>query len=71
MIDIGTREQGVTLVNSTAVLVLSYTLGGLVASAASGALIQWAPTQGFPALLVIVAGVGLFALMRNRQSGSI
>ena len=71
MIDIGTREQGVTLVNSTAVLVLSYTLGGLVASAASGALIQWTPTEGFPALLVTVAGVGLFALVRNRQSGSI
>ena len=71
MIDIGTREQGVTLVNSTAVLVLSYTLGGLVASAASGALIQWTPTEGFPALLVMVAGAGLIALVRNRQSGSI
>ena len=66
MIDIGTREQGVTLVNSTAVLVLAYTLGGLIASATSGALIQWTPDVGFPALLVTVACVGLFALVKNR-----
>ncbi|MDO8249236.1 MAG: MFS transporter [Rhodoferax sp.] len=68
MIDIGSREQGITLVNSTAVLVLTYTLGGVVASGASGALIQWSPALGFPALLVSVAGVGLVALIRTRRS---
>ena len=71
MIDIGTREQGITLVNSTAVLVLTYTLGGLVASATSGALIQWSPTWGFPALLLTVASVGLLALVRTRQMSNI
>lgn len=63
MIDIGAREKGITLVNSTAVLVLTYTLGGLVASAASGALIDWSPTRGFPAVLVSVALVGLVTLL--------
>lgn len=71
MIDIGAREKGITLVNSTAVLVLTYTLGGLVASAASGALIDWSPTVGFPAVLVLVAATGLAALVRTRRSADI
>jgi len=67
MIDIGAREKGITLVNSTAVLVLTYTLGGLVASASSGALIDHSPTLGLPALLLAVAGVGLMALLGQRR----
>jgi MFS family permease len=66
MIDIGSREQGVTLVNSTAVLVLSYTLGGVLAPALGAAALQWAPTLGFPVLLLIVAGAG-FARLRTRR----
>ncbi|MEY3445829.1 MAG: hypothetical protein RIR45_584 [Pseudomonadota bacterium] len=65
MIDIGAREKGITLVSSTAVLVLTYTLGGMVASGASGALIDWSPTLGFPLALVAVAAVGLAALVRS------
>lgn len=65
MIDIGAREKGLTLVNSTAVLVLTYTLGGLVASSASGALLDWSPRLGFPAVLVGVAALGLAALLRS------
>lgn len=64
MTDIGSREKGITLVNSTAVLVLTYTMGGLVASALSGALIDWSPEIAFPAVLVLVAAGGLFALWR-------
>ncbi|MFN0185229.1 MAG: MFS transporter [Aquabacterium sp.] len=64
MIDIGSREQGVTLVNSTAVLVLTYTLGSMTASASSGALLQWSPAFGFPALLAAVALLGCVALWR-------
>jgi len=67
MIDIGAREKGITLVNSTAVLVLTYTLGGLVASASSGALIDITPTLGFPALLLGVGGAGLMALLGQRH----
>ena len=67
MIDIGAREKGITLVNSTAVLVLTYTLGGLVASASSGALIDWSPTLGFPILLMGVSGGGLLALLGQRR----
>ncbi|HEY9094719.1 MAG TPA: MFS transporter [Hydrogenophaga sp.] len=65
MIDIGSREQGITLVNSTAVLVLSYTLGGVLAPAIGAAALQWAPTLGFPALLIGVAGVGCWLLWRR------
>lgn len=67
MIDIGAREKGITLVNSTAVLVLTYTLGGLVASASSGALIDLSPIFGFPVLMQGVAGLGLLALMWQRR----
>lgn len=70
MTDIGAREQGITLVNSTAVLVLNYTLGGLVASAISGALIDWSPHIGFPLVLIAVAAIGLVALLRTRRSGT-
>lgn len=67
MVDIGAREKGLTLVNSTAVLVLTYTLGGLVASAGSGALIEWSAGLGFPVLLIILAAVGFAAmLVRSR-----
>ena len=66
MIDIGSREQGITLVNSTAVLVLTYTLGSMTASASSGALLQWSPTLGFPLLLAAVALVGWIALLKTR-----
>ena len=69
MTDIGAREKGTALVNSTAVLVLNYTLGGLVASGISGALIDWSATLAFPAVLTAVAGVGLAALWRVRHSG--
>jgi len=71
MTDIGAREKGITLVNSTSVLVLTYTLGGLVASAASGALIEASPTVGFPAVLIGVAAMGLVALIRTRRIANI
>jgi hypothetical protein len=67
MTEIGSREKGITLVNSTAVLVLTYTLGGLVASGVSGALIDWSPSVAFPAVLVAVSAVGLTALIRSRK----
>ena len=68
MIDIGSREKGLTLVNSTAVLVLTYTLGGLVASGVSGALMDASPRLGLPALLIGVAILGLVALIRHNQA---
>jgi hypothetical protein len=68
MIDIGSREEGITLVNSTAVLVLSYTLGGVLAPALGAAMLDWAPVIGFPALLLAVAGPGWWMLRRERGS---
>ncbi len=70
MIDIGGRETGVTLVNSTAVLVLTCTFGSMVASASSGMLLQWSPVYGFPAVLAVVAGLGCLALLRARHRAS-
>jgi MFS family permease len=70
MIDIGSREDGITLVNSTAVLVLSYTLGGVLAPALGAAALQWAPTFGFPALLLAVAGGGWRLLTRTAPAPS-
>jgi MFS family permease len=68
MIDIGSREEGITLVNSTAVLVL--TLGGVLAPALGAAALEWAPTLGFPALLLSVAGLGWWLLRRAATSPS-
>jgi MFS family permease len=68
MIDIGSREEGITLVNSTAVLVLSYTLGGVLAPALGAAMLDWAPTIGFPALLLAVAGPGWWLLRREHRA---
>jgi hypothetical protein len=68
MLDIGSRERGITLVNSTSVLVLTYTLGALVASSCAGALLDWSPGMVFPAVLLGVAGVGFFALWRSRPA---
>jgi MFS family permease len=67
MIDIGSREKGMTLVNATAVLVLTYTLGGLMASSVSGAMLDVSFELGFPALLLTAAGIGLAALLKNRH----
>ena len=60
MVQIGARHQGVALVNSTAVLVLAYTAGGMLAPAAGGLMLQWTPGLGFPALLLVVAALGLW-----------
>ena len=68
MTDIAAREQGITLVNSTAVLVLSYTLGALMASSTAGALLDWSPAVGFPVALIAVAFVGLLAIVWARRS---
>jgi MFS family permease len=68
MIDIGSREEGITLVNSTAVLVLSYTLGGVLAPALGAAMLDWAPVVGFPALLLAVAGPGWWLLRQARRA---
>jgi MFS family permease len=66
MVAIGHRHQGVALVNATAVLVLSYTAGGMLAPALGGAALQWMPAVGFPALLALVAALGLAAMLRMK-----
>ena len=64
MIDLGARLKGLELVNGTAVLVMAYTAGGVVAPLLGGAATQWSPSVGLPVLLSGVAAWGLFALLR-------
>ncbi|MDD5028178.1 MAG: MFS transporter [Rhodoferax sp.] len=68
MIDIGAREKGLALVNSTAVLVLTYTLGGLVASGLCGVLIEHTLSVGFPVFTLSVAAIGLTALLNTQRA---
>jgi MFS family permease len=68
MIAIGSRSTGLSLLNATAVLVMAYTLGGLVASASVAALLDLWPVAGVPMLLIAVAVAGLIALLRSRST---
>ena len=69
MLDIGSRERGITLVNSTSVLVLTYTWGALVASSCAGALLDWSPARLFPATVLAVALAGWVVLWRSGPPG--
>jgi MFS family permease len=66
MIEIGHRHQGTALVNATAVLVLAYALGSMLAPAAGAFALQFAPQWGFPGLLAAVASLALVVLLRGR-----
>lgn len=68
MLDIGSRETGITLVNSTAVLVLTYTLGALVASSAAGWMLDWSPKAGLSSMLMAVAASAVFAFARSARA---
>ena len=68
MFDIGSRETGITLVNSTAVLVLTYTLGALVASSEAGLMLDWSPGIGLSLMLMTVAGGGALAFLRSARA---
>ena len=68
MFDIGSRETGITLVNSTAVLVLTYTLGALVASSAAGLMLDWSASVGLSVMLMTVAGGGVLAFARSART---
>jgi MFS family permease len=65
MVEIGHRLQGVRLVNTTAVLVLCYTLGGMLAPGLGGALLSWGGTRGLLAGMALVALAGWAALARS------
>ncbi len=68
MADAGSRGTGVTLVNFTAVLVLSYTAGGVVAPLLGGVALSLARQWGLPALMTAVACIGLVAIWRDRTT---
>jgi hypothetical protein len=67
IIDIGSRETGLTLVNGTAVLVMSYTLGGVLAPALGAWALDVSTAVGFPALMLAVAALGVVALHDRRN----
>jgi MFS family permease len=66
MVDIGHQHQGAALVNSTAVLALAYTAGGLLAPVLGGLVLQWLPPPAFGAVLAGVALLGLHPWARRR-----
>jgi MFS family permease len=68
MLDIGSRERRITLMTSTSVLVLTYTLGALVASSSAGALLDWSPALVFPGAVLAVALAGWGVLWRSGRS---
>jgi MFS family permease len=67
MIDIGSRETGLTLVNGTAVLVMAYTLGGVLAPALGALALDVSATVGFPALMLLMAAAGVLAMHQRLQ----
>ena len=68
MIDIGDRESGLALVNGTAVLVMSYTLGGVLAPGLGAWALQVSASLAFPTLMLGVAAAGVWALHRSAPS---
>jgi hypothetical protein len=50
------------------VLVLTYTLGALVASSAAGLMLDWSPGVGLSLMLVTVAGGGALAFARSARA---
>jgi len=71
MIDIAAREKGLMLVNSMSILVLSYTLGALIASSISGALIDWSAGSAFPAVLIVTSAIAMIAILWPKPRSSI
>ena len=67
MIDIGSRETGLALVNGTAVLVMAYTLGGVLAPAGGALALDVSPTLGFPVLMLCMACAGVLAMHQRLQ----
>ena len=67
MIDIGSRETGLTLVNGTAVLVMAYTLGGVMAPSLGAWALDVSAKVGFPGLMLLMAGAGVLALNWRTQ----
>lgn len=67
MVEIGHRLQGVRLVNTTAVLVLCYTVGGMLAPGLGGLLLGWGGPQILLTGMAVVAVAGWLALLRPSQ----
>jgi MFS family permease len=67
MIENGRRHRDLNLVNSTAVLVMSYTLGGMSAPALGGAMLDLFSLPVFALLLAAIGLAGTIALARRDQ----
>lgn len=68
MIDIGFTLKGSGLIAATGVLVMSYTLGGLMAPLLGGFAIEHAPGAGLAALLIAPATLGLLTLLARPRT---
>lgn len=63
MVSLGMRFRGPALVDRAAVLVMTYTLGGILAPPLGGLALDYAPRWGFTVLFTLIAAIGL-ALLR-------
>ena len=63
MVSLGMRFRGPALVDRAAVLVMTYTLGGILAPPLGGLALDYAPRWGFTALFTLIAGLGLVLLL--------
>ena len=66
MVDAGSRGTGVELVNFTTTLVLSYTVGGMLAPLFGGFTLSLAPFWGLPILMTGFAALVTVALYRHK-----
>lgn len=63
MVSLGMRFRGPALVDRAAVLVMTYTLGGILAPPLGGLALEYAPRWGFTALFALIATLGLVLLL--------
>ncbi len=67
MVDLGMRYTGATLVDRAAILVMAYTLGGIIAPPLGGFAIDHLPRWGFACLFAAICGAGIVLLLQARR----
>lgn len=67
MINVGSSTRGNELINATAVLVLAYTTGGVLAPFLGGIFLDVSPQIGVTALFVVTGFLGLFAVYKFKS----
>ncbi len=67
MVHVGMQFRGPALVNHAAVLVMAYTLGGVIAPPIGGFALEYAPRLGFTAVFASIATLGIGMMLATRR----